>query len=185
LPRTFGRNQWTTNTDFHARKILRSDMLGNGADTVVSTGTAFTHHLDPTGTEINIVMQNKEIFSRYFKIVGKTADALTGTVHVGLRLYEKKVGTKGVPLTVEPLHFQGLCLQPLNAGEIINKEKTDVVPGQMVFPAGITEADEQKSRIRHGCKRKKNKKRAERIFRLVGDTNSSRISAFVHKKGYY
>jgi len=116
-----------SNPDFHARKILGSDMLNDRPDTVMPTGATLAHEFDSPELKVYVIMQNKQMLPGYFKIIDKAADTLSGAVHIGLRLHQEDLGTKGSSLTVEPLHFQRVRLPSQCAGKVINKEKTDIV----------------------------------------------------------
>jgi len=127
LPAPFDLSQGPSNTNFHARKILGSDMLNDRPDAIMPPGTTSTHEFDSARLKIYVIMQNKQVLPWNFKIIDKAANTLTGAVHIGLRLHQEDLSIKGSSLTVEPLHFQGIRLPSQHAGKMINEEKTDIV----------------------------------------------------------
>ncbi len=142
-------NHRSTDTDLHTGKALSAEVLGNGANPIVPTSPALAYDLYPAGTQINIIMQHQNVLHRYFEVFDKAPNAFTGTVHVGLRLNIEKLSTIGSALTKQPLKFQDISPQAIDTGEMIDKEKTDIMPGEMIVSAWITQAHEQKFGIRH------------------------------------
>lgn len=104
-------------------------MLDNRTNAVVPSSATFFYHLDTAGLEINIVMQNKNMFFGNFKIVGESTNTFARSVHIPLWFQHENLSAKDPTLTIQALHFQGIYLPPLKAGEKINKEKTDIVSG--------------------------------------------------------
>ena len=136
-------------TDLHPGKALNAEVLGNGADPVMPTGPALAHDLYPASAQVDIIMEHEDVFQRDFEVFDKTPNAFTGTVHVGLRFNKENLRTIGSSLAEQPLQFQRVCPPAMGTGKMIDKEKTDIVPGEMIVSAWITKTDEQKSGIRH------------------------------------
>lgn len=159
----------TPDANLHPGELLGAEVTDNRTDTVMSAGAPAAHHLDPAGIEVDIVVQDKEVFAGYFEIIHITAHTFTGAVHVSFWFQAEKLATKSPSLAIQPLHFQDVHPPTLRFDQMIEKEKTDIVPGQMILAPRITKPYQQISRIRHGRTEEQNKRRAETCFRLAWD----------------
>lgn len=125
-------------------------MLDNGTNTVMSSRATFAYQFDSTGIEVDIIMQHEQMFQWDFEIIDKAPHTLTGPIHIGLGLNQINLVIVGPTLAKCALHFQGISLPAVYVGQMIEEKKPDIMSGLMIFLPRVTQANEQKSRIRHG-----------------------------------
>jgi len=118
----------STYADLHPSKALGTKVLGDGPDPVMATSPPLTHDLDSTSAQIDIIMQYKNVLQWYLEVLDKAPDAITGTVHVGLRFNTEDLAAIGTALTKQSLHFQGVSPPAIDTGKMIDKEKSDIMP---------------------------------------------------------
>ena len=105
LPLALLVDHWPAYTDFQTGEIEGSQVLRNGADTVMPPCSTLTHHFNATTGKIDIVMEHQQVLQGNFEIIDERSNALAGAIHVGLGFEEQHVVPAEGTLTVQPIHF--------------------------------------------------------------------------------
>jgi hypothetical protein len=128
----------------------------------MASGTAFADNLDSTGGEVNVVMQHKNAVQGNLEKIDKGSDTLPGPVHKRLRFQKDDLAAKKTTLTVETVHLLRFKTATCSLSQKIDKQETNIVTGQMILTARVSQADKKKSRICH--ERKKIKKTSRKFI---------------------
>ena len=130
-------------TDLHPWEILRTNLGDNGFDTVVSTGGAISTNTQTAGGQRDIVEQDDDPLGWNVEVRRKLQHRFSGQVHIGLGFQKKQLFAVIGGLAVKSLIFESVNLAAQLVSKQINGSETGIVPCFLVFPAGISQTDDE------------------------------------------
>lgn len=123
-----------------AREIGRMEIFGDGLEAVVTTAAAFGAVAETVEWEIEIVADDEDVLEGDFVEIGEFGDGAAGVVVKSLGFDEDFVAgfqPEGVELGLLP------GFEAVDFGIKIEGEEAEAVAGEVVFWAGIAEADDE------------------------------------------
>ena len=139
----------TANANLQAGKHLGTQSLRQRTNAVVPPGASLSNHLDSSKRQIDIILKHENVINWNFKVVDEWLHTFARAVHVCLRLEIKELPAGTAVMTKESLHFLRVKSKATLLNKQVEKEKPDIMPGELVFGSRISQSNQAIFRIRH------------------------------------
>ncbi len=134
---------FAADTDLDSGEILTSHFGNDGFDAVVPAGRAIGADPQTARHQRYIVKQNDDPLGRDMEVSTQLQHTAAGQVHIGQRLQKQQLAATVIYLTVQALKLSLIHLAAQLAGQNIQCPKTAVVPGLLIFLAGVAQANDE------------------------------------------
>ncbi len=131
--------QGVVGAEAEAGESVGAEVGGDGFETVVAATTAFFAEAELTKVEVKIVAEDEDVFGRDFVEVSEGLDGFAGVV-VEILGFDEEIFAVFEP---ERAHFGLLPGEIFDFGIKIEGEEAEIVASEVVFWAGIAEADDE------------------------------------------
>ena len=122
-----------------ARELVGAEMSGDGLEAVVAAAGPVFAVAESAKLKIKVIADHKNVLGGNFVEVGEGLDGLAGFVVEGLRFDEDGASL----LQPDGAEFGLLPVKLMDFGVKIQRQEAEVVAGEVVLSAGITEADDE------------------------------------------
>lgn len=129
--------------DAEAGEVARAEGRSDGFETIIAAAGAFGAVADLAEFEIEIVADDENVVGGEFVKMDEFLDGAAGKIVEILGFEEDAVTVFGP----ESAKFGFLPVEVVDFGIEIECQKADIVTGEIVFGAGIAEADEEFHRV--------------------------------------
>ena len=126
-----------------ARKLVGAEMGGDGFETVVAAAGPVFAVAESAKLKIKVITDYKNVFGSDLVEAGEGLDGLAGFVVEGLRFDENGASL----LQPDGAEFGLLPVKLMDFGVKIQRQEAEVMAGEVVLSAGITEADDETHRL--------------------------------------
>src|SRR5262249_10082854 len=135
-------------TDPHAAEFIADMRLGR-AQAVMAGGAAAGLHLYLERGEVELVVEDGDVFRLELEEARRLADRAAALVHPGLRLEQQDAGAADAPLRDQAAEARAPWRKAMALGDRVERHEADIVPLHGVVRAGIAEADPELHRVGH------------------------------------
>ena len=133
---------WMPDADPQSHVIF-AKMSVNAAQTVVPSMPAPLFDTDFAESEVELIVQNDDVFRGDFEVPGGFSDGPSGFVHEGRRFHYQNFSATEVAFRRGGLKSTTPCTEAMAVENLVHRHEPDIVTIPLVFGAGVSQAHNQ------------------------------------------